>query len=66
LSIGKPLPNTTCYILDDAEQPVAVGEEGTMWVGGAGVSRGYIHLPELTLARFKHDKFVDDGYEWVA
>ncbi|KAF1920256.1 hypothetical protein BDU57DRAFT_552695 [Ampelomyces quisqualis] len=61
LSIGKPLPNTTCYILDDAEQPVAVGEEGTMWVGGAGVSRGYIHLPELNLARFKPDKFADDG-----
>ncbi|XP_014556022.1 hypothetical protein COCVIDRAFT_27099 [Bipolaris victoriae FI3] len=61
LSIGKPLPNTTCYLLDADEQPVPVGEKGTMWVGGAGVTRGYINLPELTARRYKHDKFVNDG-----
>lgn len=61
LSIGKPLPNTTCYILDDDENPVPVGSKGSMWVGGAGVSRGYINLPELTSKRYKLDKFVNDG-----
>lgn len=61
LSIGKPLPNTTCYILDDEERPVRVGEKGTMWVGGSGVSGGYINLPELTLQRYKLDKFLQDG-----
>ncbi|KAL5114769.1 hypothetical protein ACEQ8H_007331 [Pleosporales sp. CAS-2024a] len=61
LSIGKPLPNTTCYILDDDEQPVQRGHDGTMWVGGAGVSRGYINLPTLTSERFKPDKFLANG-----
>jgi non-ribosomal peptide synthetase component F len=61
LSIGKPLPNTTCYILDDEEQPVPFGQRGSMWVGGAGVSKGYINLPELTSSRYKVDKFLNDG-----
>ncbi|KAF2445308.1 acetyl-CoA synthetase-like protein [Karstenula rhodostoma CBS 690.94] len=61
LTIGKPLPNTTVYILDDDEKPVAIGEIGSMWVGGAGVTRGYINLPELTAKRFKLDKFRNDG-----
>lgn len=62
LSIGKPLPNTTVYILDDDENAVAVGSKGSMWVGGAGVTRGYINLPELTSKRYKLDKFRNDGY----
>ncbi|CAE7209334.1 hypothetical protein P3342_011865 [Pyrenophora teres f. teres] len=61
LSIGKPLPNTTCYILDENEQPVPSGQKGTMWVGGAGVTRGYINLPELTSRRYKPDKFLENG-----
>lgn len=61
LSIGKPLPNTTCYILDDDEQPVPLGSKGSMWVGGAGVSRGYINLPELTARRYKLDRFMNNG-----
>jgi non-ribosomal peptide synthetase component F len=32
-----------------------------MWVGGAGVSKGYINLPDLTSTRYKHDKFMKDG-----
>jgi non-ribosomal peptide synthetase component F len=61
LSIGRPLPNTTCYILDENEQPVPVGQRGTMWVGGAGVTKGYINLPEFTSSRYKPDKFMLDG-----
>lgn len=61
LTIGKPNPNTTCYVLDDDENPVRIGEPGVMWVGGAGVSRGYLNLPELTAARYKLDKFAGDG-----
>ncbi|OAG08443.1 acetyl-CoA synthetase-like protein [Paraphaeosphaeria sporulosa] len=61
LTIGKPLPNTTVYILDEDENPVAIGEMGSMWVGGAGVTRGYINLPELTAKRYKMDKFRNDG-----
>lgn len=61
LSIGRPLPNTTCYILDDAGDPVPVGQRGTLWVGGAGVAKGYINLPLTTAEKFQPDKFANDG-----
>ncbi|KAF2683283.1 acetyl-CoA synthetase-like protein [Lentithecium fluviatile CBS 122367] len=61
LTIGKPLPNTNVYILDENENPVPFGGKGSMWVGGAGVTRGYINLPELTAKRYKYDKFLKDG-----
>ncbi|KAK0624100.1 hypothetical protein B0T14DRAFT_536722 [Immersiella caudata] len=61
LTIGKPNPNTNLYILEEDENPVKIGEPGLMWVGGAGVSRGYLNLPELTAARFKPDKFIGVG-----
>jgi non-ribosomal peptide synthetase component F len=61
LTIGKPLPNTTLYVLDDDENPVPIGKPGLMWAGGAGVSMGYVNLPDLTAARFKPDKFAQDG-----
>ncbi|KAI0866974.1 acetyl-CoA synthetase-like protein [Xylaria cubensis] len=61
LTIGKPLPNTNVYVLDDEENPVAIGKPGVMWAGGACVSAGYVNLPDLTAARFKPDKFAQDG-----
>ncbi|KAI1310903.1 hypothetical protein F5Y03DRAFT_402583 [Xylaria venustula] len=61
LTIGKPLPNTTVYVLDDDENPVGIGKPGVMWAGGACVSAGYINLPELTATKFKPDKFTKDG-----
>ncbi|KAI0535239.1 hypothetical protein GGR58DRAFT_515569 [Xylaria digitata] len=61
LTIGKPLPNTTVYVLDDDENPVGIGEPGVMWAGGACVSAGYVNLPDLTATRFKPDKFTQDG-----
>ncbi|KAI1823092.1 acetyl-CoA synthetase-like protein [Xylaria intraflava] len=61
LTIGRPLPNTTVYILDDDENPVGIGEPGVMWAGGACVSAGYVNLPDLTATRFKPDKFNQDG-----
>ena len=61
LSIGKPVPNTNVYILDEDENPVPIGHTGLMWVGGAAVSRGYLNLPELTSTRYKRDKFDSSG-----
>lgn len=61
LTIGKPLPNTNVYILDDHLHPVRIGETGLMWVGGLSVSRGYVNLPDLTAQRYKPDKFTMDG-----
>lgn len=61
LTIGGPNPGTTLYILDEDETPTPIGRAGVMWVGGVGVSRGYLNLPELTAKRYKLDKFANDG-----
>lgn len=62
LSIGRPVPNTTVYVLDENEEPAPIGASGVMWVGGSCVSRGYINLPDLTSARYKQDKFLKNQY----
>lgn len=62
-SIGGPTPNNNVYILDENMNAVAIGEPGIMWAGGAGISRGYVDLPEKTAERYKLDPFTNDG--WV-
>ncbi|MCP4152008.1 MAG: amino acid adenylation domain-containing protein, partial [bacterium] len=52
IPIGKPLPNSSIYILDQQSHLVPVGVSGEIWVGGAGVARGYLNEPELTVERF--------------
>ncbi|CAN8102834.1 unnamed protein product [Discula destructiva] len=61
LTIGKPIPNTNVYILDEDLYPVRIGDTGLIWVGGLGVSRGYVNLPKLTAERYRTDKFTLDG-----
>jgi amino acid adenylation domain-containing protein/non-ribosomal peptide synthase protein (TIGR01720 family) len=55
--IGKPLGNVRVYLLDRRLQPVPVGALGELFVGGAGVARGYLHDPALTAERFLPDPF---------
>ncbi|PAV16912.1 nonribosomal peptide synthetase 12 [Pyrrhoderma noxium] len=61
LSIGRPTPNNTVYILNEDLNPVRIGEPGVMWAGGAGTTRGYVNLPEKTRERYRLDPFLNNG-----
>nr|QEO74583.1 condensation domain-containing protein [uncultured bacterium] len=52
--IGEPIPDLTLDVLDARGRRVPVGVPGELYVGGAGVARGYLDRPELTAARFLH------------
>jgi acyl carrier protein len=58
VSIGRPLPNQSAYILDQHQQLLPAGVTGELVIGGAGVSRGYWRRPELTSTRFLPDPFA--------
>lgn len=58
--IGGPLPNVRCYVLDAAKQQRSVGIPGELWIGGAGVARGYANRADLTAERFGPDPFDGD------
>lgn len=60
MELGRPLDNTILYVLNSKQVPVPVGIPGELYIGGEGVSNGYINLPEMTKERFIQDPFGPD------
>ncbi len=58
--IGRPIANCMIYILDSDHNPVAVGVQGEIFIGGPGVARGYLNQPELTADKFIRSPFASD------
>jgi amino acid adenylation domain-containing protein len=57
--VGVPLPETTVYVCDERMNLQPIGVAGEIYVGGTGVSRGYLNRPELTKERFVASPFKD-------
>jgi amino acid adenylation domain-containing protein/non-ribosomal peptide synthase protein (TIGR01720 family) len=55
--IGIPIPDLQLYILDSRKRPVPIGVPGEMYVGGAGLARGYLRRPDLTEQKFVPNHF---------
>ena len=61
LPIGKPISNTSAYILSDSLQLMGTGEVGELCLSGVGLSRGYLNLPELTAEKFINNPFTENS-----
>ncbi len=55
--IGRPLPGTQAFVLDSGMRPLPPGVPGGLYLGGAGLARGYLDRPDLTAASFRPDPF---------
>jgi amino acid adenylation domain-containing protein len=61
IHIGKPINNTRVYVLDQNNIPVPIGVIGELYIGGAGLTRGYLKLPKLTEESFVSNPFITEA-----
>ncbi|MGL4438787.1 MAG: amino acid adenylation domain-containing protein, partial [Bosea sp. (in: a-proteobacteria)] len=61
VTIGKPIPNYTCYVVSEAGHLCQPGEQGELWIGGPGVAVGYLARPDLTAEKFVPNSFANLG-----
>jgi amino acid adenylation domain-containing protein len=57
IPIGRPISNTTVYLLNEELRPVQIGSPGELCIGGDGLAHGYLNHPELTRQKFVADPF---------
>ncbi|MEF2965787.1 amino acid adenylation domain-containing protein [Paenibacillus sp. M1] len=62
IPIGKPIPNTRVYILDNNKKPLPPMIKGEIYISGAGLAKGYLHNETLTRDRFLPDLYADQDY----
>lgn len=58
--VGRPIPNARLYVLDEALSPAPLGVPGQVHLGGPGLARGYLNLPDLTAWSFIPDPFGEE------
>jgi amino acid adenylation domain-containing protein len=60
-AIGKPISNVRIHVLNHEQRPAPIGVAGEIYIGGAGVARGYLNQSELSAERFIPDEFSGEG-----
>jgi amino acid adenylation domain-containing protein len=65
ISVGKPIINTQVYLLDQYRSPVPIGIPGEIYIGGDGLSRGYLNNPGLTVQKFINYKLQNTNYKQI-
>ncbi len=61
VTIGTPIPNYTCYVVDENLQLLGPGVEGELLIGGPGIAKGYLRRPDLTDEKFIFNPFAPNG-----